>query len=100
MLNALNARDFGYEYGYLIEAKNIEFKSPENIGTMVHKFRNYIHVGGSCGIAGGCNNGSPFQNELVFKIDAYPAEMTLHLFKERPKEKHSNPDVIYQISIL
>lgn len=100
MLNALNARDFGYEYGYLIDSKNIEFKSPENIGTMIHKFKNYIHVAGSCRVdSRGCNNGSPFQDELVFKIVDYPAEMTLHLFKERPKEKHSNPDVVYQIKI-
>ena len=99
-LDALNARDFGYEYGFVAKSKNIKFKYPENISTAPYHFKNFIHVGGSCGLDGGCNNGSPYQGELLFKIENYPAEMTVHLFKEKPASNNAEPDIIYQITLL
>ena len=97
-LNGLNARDFGYEYVFVKTTKNIEFRPDVNNATQdVFKFKNYIHVGQSCGASGGCNNGSPKQEEVEFTITQFPAEMKLYLYKEYPKTANASPDLIYQI---
>lgn len=68
--NGLNARDLGYSYAYVDMSKStypIEFSGSSNISTGVIQFRNFIHLGNSCGVQGGCNNGSPRQTYLEFK---------------------------------
>ena len=99
MLSGLNARDFGFEYGYVPQYKNIQFKHKNNISTDTYQFRNYIHRAGSCKVEGGCNNGSPFQDQLVFKITQYPAEITVHLYKQQPESKTKEPDAIFELII-
>lgn len=105
--NGLNARDFGYKYIYLDKSKstyNIEFANDFNISKGVYELNNYIHVGGSCGVAGGCNNGSPRQGFVEFKHRNYKSEsgktIYLKLWKEKPLTPLQKPDIIQKIIFL
>lgn len=92
VLNALNARDLGYQWGHVTNYSNLKFK--ENvITTTSYYFLNYIHVGMSCGINGGCNNGSPFQQELNFKINSLPASIDMVLWKKQPETTTVKSDI-------
>ena len=71
--NGLNAVDLGYKYAYVDKNKStydVDFINGDNFSTAVHEFQNYIHLGGSCGREGGCNNGSPRQPFSEFKSNA------------------------------
>lgn len=92
VLNALNARDFGYQWGHVFNSSNIKFKE-KVITTSSYYFLNYIHVGMSCGIDGGCNNGSPFQQELNFKILSLPASIDMALWRNQPETITTNSDI-------
>ena len=98
-VNGLNAIDFGVQYGFVQSSKNISFNSDNNISKKPHRFLNYIHVGPSCGYSGGCNNGSPHQPELDFKIIQFPAQVNLKLWKKEPKSKEDKPFLMYKIII-
>ena len=65
-LVGLNARDLGYNYIHAGSTSNIKFKNGPSAKTSVYSFKNYIHKGPSCGLEGGCNNGSPYQSEVAF----------------------------------
>ena len=96
VLNALNARDFGYQWGYASHIENVKFK--EKVITQTpYYFLNYIHVGMSCGINGGCNNGSPFQQELNFRITELPAEIEMKLWKNQPETISKKSDINIKI---
>lgn len=97
-LSGLNALDFGYKYVYAFDTKNIEMLySNNNVTQTVEKFRDYIHVGGSCGYEGGCNNISPMQNDKMITVVALPAEINLKLWKKQPYDKYSKADMYYRI---
>ena len=99
-LNALNARDFGYEYGYVSDYKNIKFASSNNISDNICNFKNSLQVNGHCGATGmECNDIVSSPEEMVFAVEKYPAEITLHLFKELPKTTDAQADVVYEIKI-
>jgi len=90
--NGVNARDLGYKYVYMSGTTvPLMFVNPNhNLFTQVVEFVNFIHVGGSCGVEGGCNNGSPRQPLLEFKAmrtletNGKSGEIILKLWKERP----------------
>jgi len=92
VLNALNARDFGYQWGFVSQHENVKFKEKVILSSPYY-FLNYIHVGMSCGINGGCNNGSPFQQELNFRIISLPAKIQMKLWKDQPKFTTKNSDI-------
>ena len=92
VLNGLNARDLGYQWGHVTSYSNIKFKE-KVITTTSYYFLNYIHVGMSCGINGGCNNGSPFQQELNFKINSLPASIDMVLWKKQPETTKEKSDI-------
>ena len=96
VLNALNARDLGYQWGYVSAKNNIKFKE-HVITKTAYYFLNYIHVGMSCGINGGCNNGSPFQQELNFKITNLPASIDMKLWQNQPKFVSDKSDINIRI---
>ena len=100
-LSGLNALDFGYNYVYAIETKGINIMYPEssNMKTDIQTFRDYIHLGSSCRYAGGCNNISPMQNNLMFYVDYLPATITLKLWKKQPLNKSVKADFYYKIII-
>ena len=68
-LKGINARDLGYKYAYIDKEKStldIEFVEETNASNSIIEFQDFIHVGGSCGHKGGCNNASPNQPPLNF----------------------------------
>lgn len=98
VLSGLNARDFGYDYVYINKKYNIGMVNEENNASKhVHKFLDFIHVGGSCKHPDGCNNHSPYQGEIEFVITSIPAEMTLKLWKKEPFSKDLPADINYRI---
>ncbi len=96
-LNGLNARDLGYNYVYAISKRNIRMTGYNNIAKEIYTFKDFIHVGTSCGVQGGCNNISPHQNELDFAITALPAQITLKLWKKKPFIYTQKADMYYTI---
>lgn len=96
-LSGLNALDFGYKYIYAFDTQNIDMTYSDNITQTPGMFRDYIHVGGSCGYEGGCNNISPMQNDKMISVKALPAEINLKLWKKQPRDKYSKADMYYRI---
>ena len=97
--NGRNAVDFGVPYIYATSFKNLHFTNSNNISKSVYKFKDFIHLGGSCGYPGGCNNGSPYQAETDFQIDKYPASISFKLWKHKPASVNEKADLTYEIRI-
>ena len=97
ILSGLNARDFGYDYMYINSYHNIKMLHENNASRQIHKIQDYIHVGGSCRMPGGCNNMSPRQPELEFNILALPAEMEIKLWKTKPLLPNFPGDIYFKI---
>ncbi len=102
LLTGLNARDFGYNYGYAVNTSNLLF-TPYYItkGTVldygVVKFEDHIALGKACEVDGGCNNTTPYQPALEFRIMKLPAEMTVSLWKHNPLYKNQPASMYYKI---
>ena len=105
----LNARDLGYKFGYVYNYYNIRFEDPNyNISTSPYEFQDYLAVGSSCGIKGGCNNICPVQNSLFFffgderyhEFNDDRAIVDFKLWKERPFATYSRPDIYYRIIFM
>ncbi len=96
-LTGINARDLGYKYVYADEAENVKFRSQNNVSNTIHEFRDFIHLGASCGYKDGCNNGSPYQSELDYKYTDYPSTMEFKLWKNRPASINDKADINYRI---
>jgi len=100
ILNGVNARDFGYQYIYARQYENIDFKSENNITKNVYRLEDYIHTGGSCGISGGCNNGSPRQTYLDFDTrENTVGKISLKLWRKKPQSSSDTADINYDIII-
>ncbi len=98
-LVAYNARDFGLPYLYvsLEHSSNIEQVHHAAVPFPIIQF---IHLGGSCGYPGGCNNMSPADpNTDAVKITALPAVVHCLLWKEKPKSAAQPPDMRFVIRI-
>jgi len=96
-LTGLNARDLGYKYAYAIDLKNIKMTEDHNFSKNLCAFRDFIHVGSSCKVEGGCNNISPHQTELDYRPIALPAEFTIKLWKKKPINPYVKADFYYRI---
>ncbi|VVC71978.1 Uncharacterised protein [uncultured archaeon] len=80
----MNARDFGYSYVYADPAWSSGAVSIPEKGRVFEdacEMKNFVHNGGSCGISGGCNNGSPDQPELTIEVRNLPATVYFRLWK-------------------
>jgi len=102
--NGINAKDLGYKYIYFDKSKStydIEFSRPSNISTDVYELYNFIHLGYSCNVNGGCNNGSPRQEFVEFKNNNPGSEVGkmiyLKLWKNRPKSPKQEADIAEKI---
>ena len=97
-LVAYNARDFGFNYLYVVPEKsqNIITSSSEVAPALI---RQYIHCGGSCGFTGGCNNMSPNQQELVITISSIPAVAYIKLWRDNPENCDKKADMIFVIKM-
>lgn len=89
-----NARDLGFSYAYLDLSRSrmkIEFVQRANISNQVYELRNFIHLGNSCKVAGGCNNGSPKQPELDFN-SRFNKETSPSLYFKLWRNKPNSPE--------
>lgn len=97
-LKPINAKDLGYEWGYVVDNKNLGFSHNNPINKQPYNFKDFIHCGGACDIEGGCNNGSPNQPQLEFGLDnKYPAYMQIYLWKEEPEHWYSDADMVVNL---
>lgn len=94
-----NARDLGFKFGYAEKSNGIEFLNNNNISSDVYEFLDFLHVGGSCGYPGGCNNGSPSQPQLSFTVPKKKGNIRFKLWKKRPASKDEKADLTYEIKI-
>ena len=94
-LIAYNARDLRFNYLYVDTGKSdaVVWANSERKAVLI---RQYIHCGGSCGYAGGCNNMSPLQSELGIELTSIPAKAYIKLWRDDPKsvDGPSDMDVI------
>lgn len=102
LLNGLNAIDMGYSWVQVLESGEVEFSS-SSIIDQPYQLRNFIHLGSSCAIDGGCNNSSPYQSQLEFTIKCgnscgqhvnYPY-ITFGLWHEQPNTNSEDPDLYF-----
>ena len=106
ILNGLNARDLGFKYGYVFNKENIEFTDKNSsIDKELYTFKDYLSVGQSCGIEGGCNNIFQRHNNLMFhfgdeyrlRLDYTRAIIDFKLWKEKPASLLAKPDMYYRL---
>jgi hypothetical protein len=98
-LIAYNARDLGCSYISIAadDLKNVDLLVAP--GT-IHKIKQFIHSGGSCGYPGGCNNMSPFQREMEIVVRQLPARIRLKLWRSIPTASHNAPDMVFTIDMI
>lgn len=96
-----NARDFGYQYIHVdsIQSHHVEPQADAGMFTDVVPMKGFIHLGGSCGYPGGCNNASPHQPDLIFRIKSVPALLNCKLWKERPAGPDQRADFTFIIRL-
>ena len=76
-----NARDFGYEYAHASAASSKGVAATKESGFFKEavKLQSYIHLGGSCGFPGGCNNQSPREPGLDFQVTSMQRDISINL---------------------
>ena len=90
-----NARDFGYNWVYAPESMGLFFKDRQNnIERRLYRMQGYYHKGYSCGLKEGCNNYSPYQEDMVFTI-IDTGYLKLKLWKNKPLSVLKNADMTY-----
>ncbi len=93
-----NARDLGYNWIFCDKSKNIQFVNEfNNISVEPYEMKGYYHKGFSCGLENGCNNYSPYQEEMPFRLIDNTGYLKLKMWKEKPKNKFQAPDIIYEM---
>ncbi|MFH1126346.1 MAG: hypothetical protein V1703_04410 [Candidatus Altiarchaeota archaeon] len=105
---AYNARDMGFNYLYIDTEKssNINLFSKHSLLRFILwrnepvQIKQFIHLGGSCGYPGGCNNISPHQSEFVFRYYHLPARIHLKLWRDKPDDTSQKPDMVYIIDMI
>lgn len=104
---AINAKDFGYEYAHLDNNKSENaaiFTNFNSLASSIVKFQDVLHRGGSCGVQGGCNNGSPHQPMLEFDYDPQIARnkvvFFIKLWRQRPNSFSTPADINERIILL
>lgn len=97
-LIAYNARDLGFSYLYVDteESKNIVSLNKEDEALFIPFM---IHLGGSCGYPGGCNNMSPDAPEFVIKVKRLPAQAYIKLWRSKPETTRQTPDMVFIIEM-
>ena len=91
-LDGTNARDFGFQWVYAYNTNNVSFDN-DSVKDIPQMFMNFFHLGHSAGYPGGCNNGSPYQQELNFAIIRLPAHIYLKLWKMPPSSADEKADI-------
>ena len=94
-LAALNARDWGFTHLSILAAQGVGPSRNSKLFDGPVLLRAYIHRGMSCGMEGGCNNGSPREPDLYFRVEELPARLELGLWKAEPGPR--TPDMRFVI---
>ena len=96
MLIGVNAIDLGYKWGYVFNTKNITFRNQNTaINRRPYEFRDFIAV---CGLTTNCNHLCSVQHDLEFTFDTNnDALIDIKLWKERPTNIMSQPDIYYRL---
>lgn len=97
VMDDTNARDFSYNWGYVSEKENISPITFNGIFKQPYFFQGYYHRGFSCGLESGCNNYSPYQKDMNFRIMETPAYLEFKLWKTKPKSLEIKQDMIYRM---
>ena len=93
-----NARDLGYNWIKSSARNMVRFeKIFDNLEDKPYKMRGYYHRGYSCGLAGGCNNYSPYQEEMIINVNATPSYVKFKLWKKEPILPFQKADIIYEM---
>ncbi len=96
-LDETNARDMGYDWVLCENKEKIVFSSVNSMARVPYQMRGYYHLGYGCKLEGGCNNYSPHQQNMVFKIMDSDSYMRLKLWKKKPYSKAQKADLIYEM---
>lgn len=101
VFDRINAIDFGYNYLFIDPklSKGVGSTKDSRVLKEVCLIRGFIHLGGSCGYPGKCNNGSPTQPELYFRVSKLPAKVYCKLWKTRPKSKKDKADFVFIVEL-
>jgi len=88
-----NARDMGFSHLY-IDPKKSDGLTWVNKNKSAVPILDYIHRGTSCGFPEtGCNNASPFQQDLVIEIEKIPAKAHVKLWRTNPQNVDNDCDM-------
>lgn len=93
-----NASDFGFRFIYVDPEKSQNVHSPNQSQHAINNAQ-MLHLGGSCGYTGGCNNMSPYIAELIIQVPNVPARAYIKLWKEAPANVRSDPDMTFVIDM-
>lgn len=98
--NDTNARDLGYNYGYITGVKNAKFISTSNPSNALYEFRSYVHNDDSCEVKGGCNNTSPYVQETEISMNENnTAKVNFKLWHKHPEKITDKADINYILII-
>ena len=100
-LDRTNAIDFGYNFIYIDPnlSKGVIGTAESLIFDQACQMKGFFHLGSSCGFPGGCNNGSPYQPELFFKVVELPAKIYCRLWKKQPNAVTEPADFAFVINL-
>ncbi len=98
-LQTYNARDFGFRFGSFREEETHGLALPEDAFSHVVTLRDFIHLGMSCSVPGGCNNTSPKMPDLRFVVKELPARFGFNLWRNRPESAQEMPDTVFVMDL-
>jgi hypothetical protein len=98
-LVAYNARDFGFNYLYVVPDQSTNVTSLNKTGQAA-QISQFIHLGSSCGYPGGGNNMSPYQEELIIQVGEVPARTYINLWRNKPANVKQRADLTVVIDIF
>jgi hypothetical protein len=93
-----NARDFGFGF-FALDAERSAGVRMETSFMKPRGMNQFIHCGGSCGDAGGCNNMSPFDTRNYFQVTELPAKAVLKLWRKLPADVFARPDLTFIVEM-
>jgi hypothetical protein len=100
-LDAINARDLGFNFAWIdLDASQDIFQSAQCRAKEPFRLMEYIHLGGSCGYPGGCNNGSPYvQAQYCLRFKALPALLVVKLWRAAPASSADAADFTFRVEL-
>ncbi len=97
-LDETNARDLGYNWIFASKVKNVDFANYKtNFSKNPYNIKGFYHQGLSCGLQDGCNNYSPYQEEMILRVNSLPAVLEIKLWKEKPLTCAKRADLTYKM---